>query len=164
MEVTMTRTLILFATSACVALTGCGAPGEADNLGEETAAITITDHPVVTVGSNANGTSTGFSAGVFGSISPTSTSNGHRYAAFYDHDANVREGGGWVASVFSVSGFASDPGKAWLTSVQVPNQPVHTTTNTTYSFISGTAMWTWNSPGPFGFGYLPTPTCTIVHQ
>jgi len=53
-----------------------------------------------------------------------------------------------------LSGFASNPGQSWLTSV------------TLFSYSSdGSVLWEW----PTGFGFVAVPagtnvSCTIVHQ
>jgi len=123
---------------------------------------TITDSSVMTEGSSSTGNQKGFvlSTGV-GSMSPASTSNGHAYVSFFDRISMAHGGIGYQGTDFSVSGFAADPGQAWLTSATAQGT-TFTGSTATYTYSAGTAKWTWGTGEVFaGSG---TTTCTIIHK
>ncbi len=53
----------------------------------------------------------GFENGAFGSMTPTTTSNGYTYVAFYDRYSLA---GQYAVTEIAISGFTSDPGQGWL--------------------------------------------------
>jgi hypothetical protein len=69
------------------------------------------------------------------------------------------------SGVFELYGFSGDPGKNFLTSVQVGTHPVHNVSTSTYYYAgSGYAEWTWVG-NKFGFQGTASPvTVTIVHN
>jgi hypothetical protein len=104
----------------------------------------------------------GFSRGLFGSMSPAATANGHTYLSLLDKWAGGKQQA-YSFSNFSVGGFASDPGAAWLTSVTAVGT-TFTGAAATYSYASGAATWTWTGSAN-GFGFNDgTTICTIVHK
>lgn len=120
-----------------------------------------TDSPVMTVGTTDR--DAGFNLVYpLGSMSPTTTTNGYTYQILWDHDAPPNGGGGWLAGVFKVSGFSTDPGAAWLSSVKVGSGAVHTGATAGYGYSAGQASWSWTTT-PLGISG-GTPVCTIVHE
>ena len=99
------------------------------NAATVTFSSNFTDTPSMTVGGDDR--NTGFSLGIYGSMSPAATSNGFTYNMLDDHDASAQSGGGWVSSIFSVQGFTADPGRRGLypfksgptPSIPVPQPP-----------------------------------------
>ena len=98
-----------------------------------------------------------------GSYSPTGLGGG-RTVAFLDEisycDLSVVEGS------LSVSGFTSNPGKSWLTTVTC-NGVTQSAASATFSYFpsDGSTLWQW--PTGFGFKDIPAGTnisCTIIHQ
>lgn len=63
-------------------------------------------------------------------------------------DANT--GPGSIAAHFSVSGFSSDPGANYFTSL-VGNSITLLASAATYSYAVGQANWTWTAPSKFNF-------------
>jgi hypothetical protein len=122
------------------------------------AAAAATDSPVVTVGSN-NPNNAGFNSGLFGSISPTATANGHTYMQLYS--ATGRPG----MSFFSAKDFTSDPGKSWLTSVSCAGNTATVSSTTSYFFSGGQASWAFSNQNLlFGQTIGSNVTCTVVHS
>lgn len=99
----------------------------------------------------------------FGSYSPTGLGGG-KTVAFLDElsfcDLSV------ITGSLSVSGFTSNPGQSWLTSVTCNGVRQSAAAATfTYFPSDGSTLWQW--PMGFGFAELPDGTnvsCTIVHQ
>jgi YD repeat-containing protein len=92
-----------------------------------------------------------------GSMTPTSTSNGHVYVAFYDRynlEAIYED------TRFSVGGFATDPGQAWLVSAAVAGLGSYPGATAAYTYSSGIATWIWPTRLFLVGG---TPTFTITH-
>lgn len=99
----------------------------------------------------------------FGSYSPTGLGGG-RTVTFLDELGFCDLAG--VEGSLSVSGFTSNPGKSWLTSVTC-NGVTQTAASATFSYFpsDGSTLWQW--PAGFGFKDIPAGTnisCTIVHQ
>ena len=118
------------------------------------------DYPVMTAGNNESG-SEGFNVTRgFGSMSPTTTSNGYTYNSFADL-APVGSGK-YNETTFVVTGFASDPGQGWLVSAGVDGNTETGASASNYVFASGKASWVWtNGPDLPASG---TYTCTIIHH
>jgi hypothetical protein len=105
----------------------------------------------------------GSSSFSFGSYSPTGLGGG-RTVAFLDELSFCDSAG--IEGSLSVSGFTSNPGKSWLTSVTCNGvtQPAASATFT-YFPSDGSTLWQW--PAGFGLKNIPAGTnigCTIVHQ
>ena len=118
------------------------------------------DTPVVTSGTNGNG-SYGFNTVQgFGSMSPTKTSNGYTYYRFSDQ-APIGSGK-YNGAGLAIEGFTSDPGQGWLISATVAGTTETGAGAVNYTYISGTATWQWTN-GPIfpGTGTYPS---TIIHH
>jgi hypothetical protein len=138
------------------------------------AGLSIT--PMVTLAASDNGTITvgvggnqaagicvwGYASGV-GSYSPTGLTGGETVVSLFTAVIGpLCEG--TLNGYFQVSGFSSNPGQSWLTSVTC-NGTTKTGGTATYSYSSGTAEWswgatTWGFPGNSGSQL----GCTIVHN
>jgi len=108
----------------------------------------------------------GYSSPAMGSYSPTGLTGGANVLAVFD----LRVLGGTIgwppcvnnASFLLVSGFSSDPGVGWLSSVTC-----HGVQNTSgnagyYSYSNGQAEWMWYQL--FGLTNGAQTGCTIVHN
>ena len=119
----------------------------------------VTDSPLVTVGEEDSDAVVGFDSGVFGSISPTKTSNGFTYLQII---TEIGAHGG--ASVFNLKGFSSNPGQSWLTSIKCGSN-TQTGSTASYTYSGGEASWEWTNGALFGTSQVGTKvTCTIVHS
>ena len=151
----------------------------------------ITDSVTMTIGASHQ-QSVGFletwrgyksgSAPVIGSLSPTALSGGKVVTAVWDwceaRDslnapppscpytmANTNA----QAAYLSVSGFTSDPGATWLSSVTAAGATRGgSDTTLIYSYASGIATWEWLAPvangGAFGLANSGTITVSITHR
>jgi hypothetical protein len=92
-----------------------------------------------------------------GTYSPTGLTGGETVAAILDNGGTNC----FPESIqFSVSGFTSNPGATWLTSITC-NGIEETGSTASFSYLSGSA-WVWNDVS-FGFG-LDTVSCSIVYK
>jgi predicted RNA-binding protein with TRAM domain len=148
--------------SVQIQATNAAGNGPASSAGSFTTHSTYTDTPVLTIGSTLPAGTSGFLAGSFGAISPTTTSNGFTYTQFYDKWAGG-QAQTYSFSAFAVSGFSADPGQAWLTSV-TGNNKTFTGASATYSYSAGTATWTWHPAAGFGFDSPATNNTSIIHK
>lgn len=131
------------------------------------AAAPTTDTPVMTEGNHV-GSGPMFWNGYFpafstGALNPTTLTGGRTVTNFWEQWIN----GAYWQTVFSVSGFATDPGKAWLISVNAHGQTRYGATAPSYAYSAGLATWTWSAPAgntTMGFTGSGTTPCTIVHQ
>lgn len=135
-------------------------------IGAPQPAFAATDNGTLTVGSvtlpfGTCGTTTqkGFSSGAsFGSYSPTGLTGGRTVVHLVD---SISCSG---VSILQVSGFSSDPGSSWLTSITC-NGVTRAPPPNAYSYGSGSAQWVWYAT--FGFLSMTDGTnvsCTIVHN
>jgi len=113
----------------------------------------------MTAGTDTDGVnyvSYGYASGVgaFGSASPSTMTDGKNFQALYDYyDLNV--GGSY--GIFGVSGFASDPGQSYFTSITSNSVTYYSASAAFYSYGSGIATWTFPA-----FGFTPTNTYSVV--
>ncbi len=120
------------------------------------------DTPTMVAGatSNRQNESIGYQSGVFGSMSPATTSTGLQYDYLIDL-TTIHVG---TSAYFALKGLTADPGSAWLTSISANGITVQGT-GATYSYDAsvGIAVWVWTATS---FGFVPGSTypCTIVHQ
>ena len=102
-----------------------------------------------------------------GSYSPTGLTGGETVGAIYDVNTVNALCSNFVSghdSYFHASGFSTDPGQTWLTSVTC-NGIAKTGASATYSYSSGTAIWAWSSD--FSLRSIASGTnvsCTISHN
>jgi hypothetical protein len=102
---------------------------------------------------------TGYSqASGLGSYSPTGLTGGETVAYVADTTATTCFP---ARNQLSVSGFTSNPGATWLTSITC-NGVEETGSSATFSYIGGTASWTWFSS--FGFVTQDNYSCSIVYS
>jgi hypothetical protein len=107
----------------------------------------------------------GYQAGSqYGTYSPTTLTGGYTIAELMDVGVSGVTCDGIDNGVFSVSGFSSNPGSSWLTSVNCGGVE-QLASNASFGYSSGTASWTWNqSPFDFEFEIGDQISCTIVHN
>lgn len=106
----------------------------------------------------------GYISSLTGSYSPTGLTGGNAVSAVYDGTA-VQCLPLTTYSVLTVSGFSSNPGSSWLTSITC-NGVTRAAASAGFSYSSGNAYWFWTYQ-QFGFSSLSNGTnvgCTIVHN
>ena len=79
--------------------------------------------------------------GFIGSVSPT-TINGKTIYEFWQDQRIGDPGQAYVTFKFTLSGFSSDPGQSYFTSLTCNGETI-TTANAGYSYGFGYATWTW---------------------
>lgn len=130
-------------------------------------ALAASDNGTITVGST---TCTGTfefwgytgSPGI-GSYSPTGLTGGKTVAGLFAFVVGPSCTGTLTGDLL-LSGFSSDPGQSWLTSVAC-NGTTKTGATATYSYSSGSAQWSWSATS-WGFPLKVGSQlgCTIVHS
>lgn len=103
----------------------------------------------------------GFIGGGTGSYNPTGLTGGESLNAINDFDSVTCSA---TTSAISVSGFSSNPGSSWLTSVTC-NSVERTGSNAieySYASVTGTAAWIFD--GHFGFANTDQYSCAITHS
>lgn len=105
--------------------------------------------------SNTTGGITGYISGFLGSYAPTGLTGGKAVNAIFDITCPGNVGN------FTASGFASDPGASWLTSVTC-NRITYLGSTATYNYSGGSAAWSW--PTGFGFQLRVSSSCSINHS
>lgn len=101
-----------------------------------------------------------------GSYSPTGLTGGETVHALYDQYTGPHECITPLAR-FEVSGFSSNPGQSWLTSVTCNGVTMTGAAAAAYSygtFGSGVAEWDWRSAFGFILKVGAQLSCTIVHS
>ena len=104
----------------------------------------------------------GYQNGIVGVYSPTTLTGGKSVYIVYDA---AHCSGAFMFASFEVSGFSSDPGQNWLTSVTcngVTNSVV-----SSYAYDSTRQLASWEFATPFGLAAKSAGTnvaCTIVHS
>lgn len=123
------------------------------------------DDGTITVGSACMNSTEflGYTGGV-GAYSPTGLTGGKTVGALMALAVPCM--GGTFSGHLAVTGFSSDPGQSWLTSVAC-NGTTKTGATATYVYTSasGTATWNWSAT-TWGFGaHIGSQLgCTIVHS
>lgn len=112
----------------------------------------------VTVTTGYSGPSWGFESGLYGSVSPTATSNGKSYKAIVD---TYNPWYGIQTSSFFACGFSGDPGQAWLVSVAVGSTTKLSSAATSYYYSGGCSYWHWS--GYVGINYSGTTQVAVTH-
>lgn len=126
-------------------------------------AFATSDDGTITVGESVGGNLCIYVySGSIGSYSPTGLTGGKTVADLFDAWAGSTCGLG--SGYLFVSGFSSNPGQSWLTSVTCNEVARTGAMASSYSYASGTAEWNW-VPEPFGFRFDVGEQlgCTIVH-
>lgn len=130
-------------------------------------ALAASDNGTITVGSTGCESSFtwiwGYGSGGIGSYSPTGLTGGETVHALFTSVAGP-SCTGTLNGHFQVTGFSSDPGQSWLTSVDC-NGITKTGSTATYSYSSGSAEWVWSATS-WGFtsNVGSQLACTIVHS
>jgi hypothetical protein len=131
-------------------------------------AIAASDNGTLTVGEEAipcgvtHWFVNGFISGSIGSYTPTGLTGGDTVSEVFDQFAFP----GCVGShsALEVSGFSSDPGSSWLTSITCNAVKNNGSGVTSYTYSGGHAVWIWSTL----FGLLgkngTNVSCTIVHN
>jgi titin len=96
----------------------------------------------------------GYNPPSLGSISPTTTTNGLTLSTFYQQELYSAK---TYNTVLEVTGFTSDPGSGWLSSIGFGT--ALSGASATYSYSGGQAGWLWTTSGACGSG-----TLTLVHK
>lgn len=128
------------------------------------------DNGTITVGNLAFPPGSPCISGYFpsstGSYSPTGLTGGKTLSDLYDISTGSTCGFGSVDSVIHVSGFSSNPGESWLTSVSCNGFTLTVGFSTSYSYSSGIAAWGWSTSGGLEFWHEvgDNLSCTIVHS
>jgi hypothetical protein len=146
------RWVLMIATALCVAPLSANA---------------ATDNGTLTVGSESFGdcgsgnfqhlTARGYLGAGGGSYSPTTLTGGKTISDLYDVSAIACSSSAHIY----VSGFSSNPGSSWLTSVTC-NSVTLSSPAATFDYSGGVAGWHWFSTK---FGFLSgVYSCSIVHS
>src|SRR5271168_784700 len=106
-------------------------------------ATTITDTVNITVGAfNAN--VQGYAAGEIGAASPLTTTDGYPYLQISSNAGKCKPNGCTNGNDnFAVSGFTSNPGRSWLTSVAWGGCTLTASEEGGFSYANGVASWGW---------------------
>jgi YD repeat-containing protein len=103
----------------------------------------------------------GFNSGQFGSVSPSTLTGGKTILQLMD----AYNGPPFIYTQLIISGFTSDPGQSWLTSVTA-NGVTRSGASAAYSYANGSAQWDWYPPtfSAMRFGPSGTTAVTFVHK
>ena len=97
------------------------------------------------IGTSVSGSNVyyGFSSGsAFGSITPTAFKAGNIIGVYDQYVSGV-----YASTYFYISGFLSDPGKTYFTTIATAGGLL-TSASSSYGYSYGTAEWSWtSSPG-----------------
>lgn len=160
------KVLLPVASLLCACVSTASEEADAEHTGEVSQALT-TDHVSMANNHNHNpfpGTCSFDGHPGWTGYTPA-TLAGHptvSWGQFYDRGADCSEG---ASGLLSLTGFTADPGKSFISSVQLPGKALHTVTASTYyTYGGGTAIWEWVG-SPFGFASSTNPvTATVVHN
>jgi hypothetical protein len=103
----------------------------------------------------------GFQRNSFGAMSPATTDNSKPYESLIDMQVCSIFGCD-VTSSLTISGWTSDPGKAWLNFVSAHGN-TKTGAASYYYYTNGAATWVWGGES-FGFGAGGTTQITLSHN
>ena len=130
-----------------------------------------TDIGVLTVETGSAGCLGSYASGFrtsppIGAYSPVALTGGNTVSFLHDVlyllDPCSPLPGTSLASTLGVSGFSSNPGIDWLTSVTCNGRTL-SGSSAFFSYNAGTAQWRWFNQA-FGLLTLTSTTCTIVHN
>lgn len=93
-----------------------------------------------------------------GSYSPTGLTGGEIVANLFDFYSCGPQ------SELTISGFSTNPGQNWLSSVTCIGVTNTSSSTFEYAYSSGTASWAWNSRFGFSSHNGSNVGCTIVHN
>ncbi len=154
------RLLLVFCGLACVAQIAVATESDSGTLtpGETWSCF----NSMVTVG-------IGYNAGVYGTYSPTALTGGYTVTELRDVGGGAELGNfcfpipATSQSFFQVSGFSSDPGSSWLTSITCNGVERLSSAAIYDGYSGGSATWEWGTSA-FGFVDNDQVSCTIVHN
>jgi hypothetical protein len=128
--------------------------------------LTSTNSGTLTVGRTATNCGggfqilSGFDASLFGSYSPATLTGGDAVVTIIDNTNTCASS----ISTVSISGFLSNPGSSWLTTITC-NSVENTGSGGSFSYSAGTSTWVWSRQfGLIGKSIGSTVSCTIVHN
>lgn len=104
----------------------------------------------------------GYANGLMGSYGAIGLTGGETLGGVYDAEA-LANCGSISESVFIVSGFSSNPGSSWLTSVKCNGVTNLQSAATAYTYSSGQATWNWTQLFGLRSQNGNNVSCTIVH-
>jgi hypothetical protein len=129
------------------------------------ASLATIENGTITVAEKSFGSTCiwGYSGGLLGAYSPTGLTGGKTVAEISAIVIGL-SCNGTLDGIVQISGFSSNPGQSWLTSVEC-NAITKTGATATFNYGSGIAAWSWSATS-WGF---PTVVgsqlgCTIVHN
>jgi hypothetical protein len=105
---------------------------------------------------------TGVLGGAYGAINSSTTIDGFSYQALVDVPYNVKQGGGYHDTQLFLSGFTSDPGKAFITSLAANGKTFVGSQAGSYVYHNGQASWSWPT-GPVFDGKTGPVMITMLH-
>ncbi len=134
-------------------------------------ALAASDNATLTIGSHQNclGIASvealfGFANDNFGSYSPTGLTGGKTVIVVWDH-IYLGTCAGADNSVLEVSGFSTNPGESWLSSIECNGVTNTGSGATAFSYTGTTATWTWSRLFGFnGNNVGSNVSCTINHS
>jgi hypothetical protein len=101
------------------------------------------------------------SSGSLGSYSPAGLTGGESVWAIDDYDPVTC---GSNVSIFSATGFASNPSSSWLISITCNGVERTGSSAVQYSYTSATGVAAWTFDGHFGFANGDQYACAITHS
>ena len=106
----------------------------------------------------------GYSTGSpsFGSYSPTGLTGGETVSDIYDSISSCAPS--TDRSVLAVSGFSSNPGSSWLSSITCNGVTNTSSGAAVYQYTSGTAYWVWSARFGLNTKVGSNVSCTISHS
>lgn len=142
---------------------GCLALSKLAMASSDAGTLTVGAHSQCTVLPSLE-TLYGYSSSGFGSYSPTGLTGGDTVVDIFDIFSTFGACAASAASLVAVSGFSSNPGSGWLTSVTC-NGVLNNGSSATYSYVSstGTASWSWTTAFGLKAKNGSNVSCTIVH-
>jgi hypothetical protein len=100
----------------------------------------------------------------FGAYSPTGLTGGDTVSSVFDNTPFLCGPTYTAFSYLAISGFSSNPGSSWLSSITcngVTNEQSH---SSQYVYSSGTAEWYWYTQFGLASHNGSNVACTIVHS
>ena len=143
-----------------VALLGLAAVSRLAIASSDTGTLLVGEESSHCVGGGSQG-AYGYDSSFLGSYSPTGLTGGKTVDAIEDH---VVVGCGIVFSYFQVSGFSSNPGSSWLTSITCNGVTNDGSAAYDFSYGSGIAVWYWSKLFALTSKVGSNVSCTIVHS
>ena len=106
----------------------------------------------------------GYANGTMVSYSPTGLTGGKTVDGVYDAQTILHCSVSLSESVFSVTGFSSNPGSSWLTSVECNGVTNLQSAESAYSYSGGQVTWNWSQRFGLRAKSGSNVSCTVVHN